>query len=306
MENDGGAGCKICGSKLKWSIQYSVDARIEKEISADNTNLKYGWFLCRTCGNCYPTFVPSLSILAQLWEHNRDLSEADRGREEEIRRYRRMISEKGARRSYDFFSALYSGEVGRFIDIGCGLGETVKAFASHGWDALGVDADPNMKPFHNAIHINSRIGQIETLHFENKFDIIHTAHAIYFVTEVRTFIASLRELLTKDGLLCVVLANFLSSDDNSVPGYMHSFFPTESSMRYLLALEGFQVVASKKESGSIFMAARKIPGSLPAVYPLLIRFGFESKPLRYALFGRPLVALKSFVKRLLGVARPAS
>lgn len=247
--------------------------------------------------------MPDLSTLARVWQSNRDLSDVDRAREEEVWRYRKTISKKGAWRSYDFIAPLYGKPQRRFLDIGCGLGETVKLFAERGWDALGVDADPNMRRFHEAIHIKSQIGQIETLSLDGRFDIIHTAHAIYFVTNVRAFIGSLRDHLSEDGLLCVVLADFLSSDDPGLPGYSHSFYPTASSMRYLFALEGFHVVLCKKKSGSVFIAARKSSGPLPAIHPWLIRLAHESKPLRYALFGRPMTVLKTIVKRALSVAR---
>lgn len=301
-----GTLCPICGGAAKWPFRHNRDIKIEDDISTFSPGAEYRWWLCRTCGNGYPTFMPDLNVLARVWETNRDFSEADRDREEEIWRYRKAISEKGARRSYDFFSPLYGKKPGRFIDIGCGLGETVRLFAERGWDALGVDADATMRRFHEAIHIKSKIGQIETLTLEDNFDIIHTAHAIYFVTNVRAFIASLRGRLAENGLLCVVLADFLSSDDPGLPGYSHSFYPTASSVRYLLALEGFQVVACRKQSGSIFMAARRVAGPLPKVHPWLIRLGHESKPLRYALFGRPMIFLKSIVKRALSIARPTA
>lgn len=304
-QGEDGVLCPICAGSAKWPFRYNRDIKIEADISAFSPDTDYGWRLCQTCGNGYPTFMPDLNALAQVWQSNRDLSDADRAREEEVWRYRKAISEKGARRSYDFFAPLYAKPAGRFLDIGCGLGETVKLFAEHGWDALGVDADPNMRRFHEAIHIKSQIGQIETLNLENSFDIIHTAHAIYFVTNVRAFIGSLRDRLAEDGLLCVVLADFLSSDDPGLPGYSHSFYPTASSMRYLLALEGFHVVFCKGKSGSIFIAARKTSGSLPAIHPWLIRLAHESKPLRYALFGRPITAFKSLVKRALSIARPS-
>lgn len=297
--------CPICNGNRRWPFKHNRDIKIEGDISAFGSGVEYRWWLCRNCGNGYPTFVPELSALAQVWEGNRVLSDAEWAREDEIWRYRKSISEKGALRSYEFLAPLYTKSAGRFIDIGCGLGETVKLFADHGWDALGVDADPNMQRFHEAIHIKSRIGQVETVELEGKFDIIHTAHAIYFVTNVRSFIAELRERLADDGLLCVILADFLSFDDPGLPGYSHSFYPTFSSMRYLLALEGFEVIACKKQFGSIFIAARKSAAPLSAVHPWLIRLGHESKPLRYALLGRPWIAFKSCVKRLLSVARPA-
>lgn len=296
--------CPICAGALKWPFKHNQDIKIEADISAFNPGVDYRWWLCRTCGNAYPTFMPSLSVLAKVWQKNRDLSEADPAREEEIWRYRKTISEKGARRSFDFLLPLYQKPPGRFLDIGCGLGETVRLFAERGWDALGVDADPSTRRFHEAIGIRSVIGQAETLDLGSRFDIIHTAHAIYFVTNVRGFLASLRDRLSEGGLLCVVLADFLSSDDPGLPGYSHSFYPTASSMRYLLALEGFQVVRCKKMSGSIFMAARRADGPLPPIHPWLIRIGHESKPLRYALVGRPVTILKSLVKRVLSIVRP--
>jgi SAM-dependent methyltransferase len=296
--------CPICGGADKWPLRHNRDLKIEGENAPVGPQIAYEWWLCRTCGSGYPSFMSDLKLLASLWESNRDISEPDRSREDAIWQYRKKISEKGAQRSYRFFSPLQAKQSGRFLDIGCGLGETVKLFAGHGWDALGVDVDPTMRRFHEAIGIKSKIGQIETLNLARDFDIIHTAHAIYFVTNIRRFIASLRDLLARDGLLCVVLADFLASDDPGLPGYAHSFYPTSSSMSYLLALEGFQVISCKKMSGSIFIAARLADGPLPTVHPWLIRLGHESKPLRYALFGKPLTALKSAVKKALSMARP--
>lgn len=298
--------CPICCGALKWPFEHNRDIRIESDISAFGSGIDYRWWLCRTCGNGYPTFMPSLDVLAKVWQSNRDLSESDKAREDEIWRYRKTISEKGARRSYDFLAPLCHEPAGRFLDIGCGLGETVRLFAERGWEALGVDVDPNMRRFHEAIGIRSIIGQAEILDLGDKFDVIHTAHAIYFVTDIRGFIASLRDRLSENGILCVVLADFLASDDPGLPGYAHSFYPTASSMRYLLALEGFQVVACRKMSGSVFIAARRTDGPLPVIHPWLIRLGHESKPLRYALFGRPITKLKSIVKRLLSLVRPSA
>lgn len=296
-------GCPICGGVLRWSIPWRRDKNTESLISESYGNDEYRWFLCRTCGNCYPTFVPRLEVWGKLWDRNRDLSDDDKQRQAEIWRYRKEISRRGAHRSYNFVSEVYEGQPGRFIDIGCGLGETVKLFAELGWKAQGIDADPNMRPFHEALGITSQIGQVEAIDLQGKFDVVHTAHAIYFVQNPRSFVAWMREHMTDDGVLCVVLADFLKSDDPESPGFAHSFYPTCSSMRYLLALEGLQVVASKKVSGSIFIAARKGEGPLPSVHPSLIRFGFQSKGVRYRLFGKPLTKLKSVIKRLLGRAR---
>jgi SAM-dependent methyltransferase len=243
--------------------------------------------------------VPELGVLSALWESNRDIAGDDRTREEQIWQERGRISRIGAERSFKLFSPLREGGPGRFLDIACGLGATVRRFADNGWEASGIDADPTMRRFHDELGIQSQIGQIETVKMQGKFDLIQIAHAIYFITDPKRFLCSLKDALTKDGLLCIVLANFMAASDLSLPGYPHTFFPTASSMRYLLALSGYCNVMCRATSGSVFLAARLGQGPLPQVYPRLIRVGYQTKNLRYALFGKPNLWLRKGVKSVL-------
>src|SRR5205814_1226394 len=123
--------------------------------------------------------------------------------------------------------------------------------------------------------------------------------AIYFINDPKRFLRSLKDALTEDGLLCIVLAKFMAAEDLSLPGYPHTFFPTASSMRYLLALAGYRNVMCRATSGSVFLAARLGQGRLPQVYPRLIRLGYQTKNLRYALLGRPNLWLRKGAKSLL-------
>ena len=77
--------------------------------------------------------------------------------------YRRAISRAGASRSFRLFAPLAANHPGRFLDIACGLGETVRIFADNGWDAEGVDADPSTARFHRELGIRVRIGQFEQI-----------------------------------------------------------------------------------------------------------------------------------------------
>ena len=302
----GGRGdpiCPLCGGTASWPLAHMSDAGTDEQIAARHGAAAYAWRLCRTCGNGYPTCQPDLAILATLWQRNRALDDNDQTDADSIWRYRQEISRKGARRSYALFAPLRAGAPGRFLDIACGLGETVRTFADHGWDALGIDADPSVRRFHQALGIRSEIGQVETLRPDGRFDIIQIAHAIYFVTEPRRFLESLRDLLSEDGHLCIVLADFMAADDLSLPNYHHSFFPTATSMRYLLALAGFRTRLCRSRSGSCYIAAQVGAGPLPQVHPWLIRFGYRSRRLRYALFGRPKLALHRWAKRVLSAIR---
>ena len=299
FENDEKLTCPICGSQSKWPLQYNRALNIERVLSPQHPRDAYFWSLCRQCGNGYPSFMPDLNALAELWESNRTISEKDEAKEEEIWRYRREISRRGAQRSFRLFMPLMGVKQGSFLDVGCGLGETVMLFSEQGWDAYGIDADPNMLPIHQAIGIQSEIGQVESITLDKKFDLIQIAHAVYFVSNVMTFIESLRSRLNDNGLLCIVLANFMSSDDNGLPGYAHSFFPTAGSMRYLLAVAGYEAIFCQKSSGSIFIAARPGRVALPAVHPRVIRVGYQTKSLRYAIIGKPLTLLKTVAKDIL-------
>jgi hypothetical protein len=69
-------------------------------------------------------------------------------------------------------------------------------------------------------------------------------------------------------------------------------------MRYLLSLAGFQTCLCRSLSGSVYLVARRGAGALPPVHPGLIRLGYQSKMLRYALFGRPKLWLRDSVKSL--------
>jgi SAM-dependent methyltransferase len=198
------------------------------------------------------------------------------------------------------FAPLSHTSTGRFLDIGCGLGETVCTFAAHGWDAEGIDADPSTEPFHRDLGIRSRIGQFEQLDFSGSYSIIHIAHAIYFVTDPMGFMRSVRRQLSPDGLFCVVLADFMANSDPGLPSYTHTFFPTAASMRYALALTGFETVLCKHLSGSIFVAARPAEHiSIPSVWPTAIWLLYRTKTLRYALLGRPYLLLRRAIKYLI-------
>jgi len=293
--------CPICGNESYWQIPFLPDANAERLRAQRADSRAYEWRLCRRCGNGYPSHPPNRAVLQKLWALNR--SDEDAAPEEKAKRwsYRRAIAEAGAQRAYRLFAPLAGKTTGRFLDIGCGLGETVRIFAEHGWDAEGIDADPSTAPAHREIGIKARIGQFEELPIEGRYDIVHIAHAIYFITEPMRFLAFVREGLADDGLFCVVLADFMANSDPALGGYVHSFFPTAQSMRYALALARFETVMSKSLSGSIYMAARpRRTVATPAVSPTAIRLLYATKTARYHLLGQPYLALRQLAKRLFG------
>jgi SAM-dependent methyltransferase len=280
-------------------MRWTADPAVQQWRLVHRDTRVYEWSLCKRCGNGYPAFQPSSDLLSFFWNRDRQDGFNNDTQGEAIWAARKKASQKNAARTFGIFTPLHAGKPGRFIDIACGLGETVKFFSDHGWEACGVDADPALKRFHEMIGVRSEIGQIEAVEIDGKFDIIHISHAIYFITNPGKFLERLKSSLKPDGLLCIVISNFLAPEDAGLPGYAHSFLPTAGSMRYVLARVGYEIVFSRKKSGSIYIAARKGKGQLPKVYPHLIRLGYQTKALRYSLIGRPKLLLHRAAKKVL-------
>lgn len=283
-------------------MRWTADPAVRQWRIEHGDTRSYAWSLCKRCGNGYPAFQPSSDLLSFFWNRDRQDGFESDAKSEAAWVGRRAASRRNAARTFGTFTPLHAGKPGRFIDIACGLGETVKYFSDRGWDACGIDADPALKRFHDLIGIRSEIGQIEAAEIDGKFDIIHISHAVYFITNPGEFLARLKSSLKPDGLLCIVISNFLAPEDAGLPGYAHSFLPTAGSMRYALAKAGYQVVFSRRKSGSIYIAARRGEGQLPKVYPSLIHLGYRTKALRYSLIGRPKLLLHRIAKMVLSRA----
>jgi hypothetical protein len=115
------------------------------------------------------------------------------------------------------------------------------------------------------------------------------------------FIRGVRARLRPGGLFCIVLANLMANTDPAQPSYVHTFFPTASSMRYALSCAGFETILCRRRSGSTFIAAQPASSvARPFVSPMAIRVLYNTKALRYALLGRPYILGKQAVKFLIG------
>jgi 2-polyprenyl-3-methyl-5-hydroxy-6-metoxy-1,4-benzoquinol methylase len=292
--------CPICGSGASWPIAYRSDSRISRWRSEIGDPSPDDWRLCCRCGNAFPRVQPELQVLQRVWQAKRAAVDTSPDEEAATWRNRLCAAQVWAERSYQLLLPL-APRGGRFLDVACGLGQTVRTFADHGWGAEGIDVDPKMRPFHEELEIDSRIGQFEKMELKGSYDLIHIAHAIYFITRPMNFIDIVRQHLTPDGLFCVAISDFMSNVDPDPPSYAHTFVPTGASMRYALAVAGFETVLSRRISGSIYIVARLTrKPAIPIIWPAGIRLLYRTKTLRYLLFGRPYVLLRRAVKYLIG------
>lgn len=285
--------CPLCDSCRSWTIPF-----FDHESNAVvRRGAGYHWRLCKVCGNGFPSTEPTLAELQIYWNRNR-IDGVEAPLADEVWRYRLAVSRIWAQRSYDFVMPFVHSDSRRFLDVACGLGETVALFQEQGWQAEGVDADPNVKVFHERRGIRTTIGQMESVDSSSRFDLISIAHAIYFITEPRLFVRRVGDMLDERGLFLVLLSDLLSSMNSGSPGYVHTWYPTSYSLAYLLEREGFEVLSCRRAKGSTMVVARKGNSVCSKVHPYRTYWAHLSQGLRYRLAGKPLLAAVALLKLL--------
>lgn len=294
--------CPLCGAEKSWPVPF-------EDPGAEALSAGYHWRCCAGCGNAFPTKVVSLEEMQVYWNLNRVVTEEKD--QEAIWRGRYREAEIWAQRTWDVVTPYLPPQPGRFIDIACGLGATVRFFQDRGWDAQGQDADPNTRIAHERLGIKSTIGQIEHIEYAEKFDFISIAHAIYFISEPVEFIRRVRGMLNPGGVFLVLLSDILSSHSESGPAYVHTWFPTGESLAVILEREGFTVRTNLRMKGSIFVVAtadgvavREVAAQ--ALSPSVARAIYgrhKSRALRYALIGRPRRIAARMVKKIIARMR---
>lgn len=290
--------CPVCESSDNWPIAGVLEPDIAAWRTEAGAKQEYSWQLCKTCGNGYPSERPLPAVLNRYWQANRRVDDT---KESEDAAWRRRIamSQVGAARSYKFFAPIHRGPPGRFLDIACGLGETVRKFRDHGWQAEGIELDASTKRFHEKHGLQTTIGRFEDTPFTNQYQMIHIAHAIYFITEPMAFLRRIRAQLAPDGLFGVIISDFLAAHAQAQPGYGHTFYPCGASMRYALALAGLETILTRSFGGDIYLAARPAEVRVPKINTELIYWKYRTKLLRFATMGRPYLAARRLAKQLL-------
>ena len=294
--------CPICEAHESWPIAGKLEPEIAAWRSEAGVTRPYSWQLCKTCGNGYPSEPPLPGVLDRYWQANRRV-EGSAEVEAAVWQQRVNFSRVGADRSFNVFAPLHRGAPGHFLDIACGLGETVRKFRDNGWQAEGIDLDVSTKRFHEELGLQTRIGRFETETFTGHYQIIHIAHAIYFITEPMAFLYRVRAQLESNGIFGIVISDFLAAHAQSEPSYALTFYPCAESMRYALSLAGLNPVLTRTIGGSIYIAARPGKVGLPKLDAQRIHRRYQTQKLRFAAIGRPYLAARTLAKRVLSLVR---
>ena len=70
-------------------------------------------------------------------------------------------------------------------------------------------------------------------------------------------------------------------------------------MQYALAIAGFETILKRTRPGTIYIVARAGNVAPPTINTEMINWCYRTKRLRYALIGRPYLAMRRIAKKLL-------
>jgi 2-polyprenyl-3-methyl-5-hydroxy-6-metoxy-1,4-benzoquinol methylase len=95
----------------------------------------------------------------------------------------------------------------RLLDVGCGNGRFLGLAAGIGWDAEGIDPDPNAVAAGQAAGLNVSQGDLSTNRESEPFDAITLSHVIEHVPQPRDELELVFELLRPGGTVWVATPN---------------------------------------------------------------------------------------------------
>ncbi len=139
---------------------------------------------------------------------------------------------------------------GDLLEIGCGTGEFLYLAREFGFNVVGVDASQMLVEIASKKEIDVRCGRIDDFEFSmSRFDVICIFHLIEHIETPKAFLAHLRGLLKRNGILFIITPN-VESFTNKIfrwkhPNYTqkdHLYFYSRDTLKYILINQGFEVV----------------------------------------------------------------
>ncbi len=109
----------------------------------------------------------------------------------------------GGRRSHQFrrFLDSFPERPGRLLDVGCGYGFFLKMAEEKGWEAVGVDLDPNGIAYAKEhLRVNALLGDIRDIQFpEGHFDLVTLWNVLDHSPDPVDVLAETHRLLKENG-----------------------------------------------------------------------------------------------------------
>lgn len=134
-------------------------------------------------------------------------------------------------------------EGGRFLDVGCGRGDFMKAFNGAGFDVIGVD----IEKLESAVLDGTEVLQVdiekENLPFDdNSFDIVFSKSVLEHVSNPEHFFREQLRVLKPGGKIFCLTPDWMTQMKIFYNDHTHKKPYTKEGLRKALTISGFQEV----------------------------------------------------------------
>ncbi len=165
----------------------------------------------------------------------------------------------------------YGPSGGRVLDIGCGTGCLLRRLSERGFGVAGVDAHPEAAAQAREAGFEVVEGRFEEGMFpEESFDLVIARSVLEHVPEPTMLLSAMADLLKPGGVVALEVPNTGRVFRRSAYGgfaFHHVNYWTTPTLRYLVTLEGLDVVGGFEES-YIALFARKAERGQAGVDPV--------------------------------------
>ena len=233
--------CPVCGS-----------AAIKVVLTAKDQTVSGEEFKIMECDSCSLRFtqdVPTPESISSYYKAEDYISHTDtsKGLINRIYKVIRKRTLANKRKLIQKFTALKKGAA---LDVGSGTGSFVNELKQNGWNATGLEPDPDAR------RVAKQLYDVELLDADmfyrlkpEGYDAISLWHVLEHVHDLTSYMQQLKALLNKNGKLFIAVPNYTSLDSTiyseywaayDVPRHLYHFSP--ASIGKLMANNGLKIV----------------------------------------------------------------
>lgn len=222
--------CPVCHDEKKEKLFSNLS-----DITFNCSNDTWDFYKCQCCGSAYINPRPDCESInkayVNYYTHKRELQKTFFSKIKNylvngylnnvfgtkninswsIGFYLVKILDKKRRKIDAEYRHIYKQKPGKLLDIGCGNGEFLSKIRSAGWEIFGIDPDEKAIKVALDNGVEARIGTIEDLNINQKFDVITASHVIEHVHSPRFFLEECLARLNENGYLWIETPNIESN-----------------------------------------------------------------------------------------------
>lgn len=240
--------CHLCQSQL---LEGLGDSSIHFWVSSDSKAVQRGEPLavCKNCGGVQKHQSPSWMESVQRIYANYSIYENSAGSEQLV-----FESAKGggASRSLCLLDRLRKTfdlpSCGRFLDIGCGNGATLRAFSQlwPDWMLYGSELSSRHKAQVESIPGVEKLYTEPLEKIEGQFDLVSLIHVLEHIPDPVGYLRGLRSKISRGGLLLIEVPNFSANPFDLVIADHCTHFSSDS-IRAVVEAAGLEVKSVSKD-----------------------------------------------------------